>query len=341
MSSWDDDLYEEQWDNNGGFRRFVFTVNNPTALPVGIDVEGEDGLRFIIFQLEMAPNTGTPHYQGYLEVASPWRVNRVVSCLQDLCGAHPWVRPARGSPEKCIAYCSKEEDRLDGPWRFGKQGGSQGKRNDLDAVKDFILSGHHDMLEIATAFFDVFLKYGRNLEKYVQMVLMRHPRQFKSDVTVLIGPPGCGKSKWCSEQGSIEEVYWKPNNKWWDGYAPTTHSIVVLDDFYGWLPWVWLLNVLDRYPLQVENKGSSLPFLAKRVLITSNTDPRAWYKNQKVVAKFPAFARRVNRWILYDKDSIVYDGPSYDEFEQNRVQVMGDDDMVTDDRSFAEGFRPE
>ena len=104
---------------------------------------------------------------------------------------------------------------------------------------------------------------------------------------------------------------------------------------------LWLLYVLDRYPLQVENKGSSLPFLAKRVLITSNTDPRAWYKNQKVVAKFPAFARRVNRWILYDKDSIVYDGPSYDEFEQNRVQVMGDDDMVTDDRSFTEGFQPQ
>lgn len=316
-------------------------MNNPTALPVAADVEAVEGIRFIIFQLEMAPTTGTPHYQGYLEVASPWRLSRVVSALEDLCGAHPWVRPARGSAEDCIVYCSKEEDRLDGPWRFGKQGGSQGKRTDLEEVKNFIMAGNYDIADIACAFFDVYLKFGRNLEKFVQLLMMKNPRQHKSEVTVLVGPPGCGKSKFCSEQGPVSDLYWKPNNKWWDGYSPSSHKIVVLDDFYGWLPWKWLLATLDRYPLQVENKGGSLPFLAQRILITSNTDPKAWYKNQKVVAKFGAFARRVERWILFDNDSILYDGPSYDEFELNRSQTMGDEDMVTQDRSFAEGFRPE
>ena len=47
---------------------------------------------------------------------------------------------------------------------------------------------------------------------------------------------------------------------WWDGYHPTTHVSIILDDFYGWIPWSYLLQLLDRYHFSVEVKGRKTPF---------------------------------------------------------------------------------
>ena len=58
--------------------------------------------------------------------------------------------------------------------------------------------------------------------------------------------------------------------------------MVVLDDFYGWLKYSQLLNLLDRYPMQVEVKGAKREFLAKEIIITSNKSPVEWYDSEKV-----------------------------------------------------------
>lgn len=40
-----------------------------------------------------------------------------------------------------------------------------------------------------------------------------------------------------------------------------------------------MLQLLDRYPLRVEVKGSFVPFVSRRVIITSNVPPDEWYPN--------------------------------------------------------------
>lgn len=40
-----------------------------------------------------------------------------------------------------------------------------------------------------------------------------------------------------------------------------------------------MLRLLDRYPFNVQFKGGSLPFTSKKIYITSNQEPRTWYKN--------------------------------------------------------------
>jgi len=40
-----------------------------------------------------------------------------------------------------------------------------------------------------------------------------------------------------------------------------------------------MLQLLDRYPLRVEVKGSSVPFVSRRIIITSNASPDEWYPN--------------------------------------------------------------
>ena len=70
------------------------------------------------------------------------------------------------------------------------------------------------------------------------------------------------------------------------------HEVVIIDEFYGWLPFDLLLRVCDRYPLLVETKGGQTQFVAKVIVITSNSLPSNWYKS----AYFPSLVRRVTKW---------------------------------------------
>ena len=57
---------------------------------------------------------------------------------------------------------------------------------------------------------------------------------FRSEVTVIWGETGVGKSRWASE--TYPDAYWKPpNSKWWDNYAQ--EEVIIMDEFYGWLPY--------------------------------------------------------------------------------------------------------
>jgi len=64
---------------------------------------------------------------------------------------------------------------------------------------------------------------------------------------------------------------------WWDGYSG--QPVVVIDEFYGWLGYDFLLRLLDRYSFAVETKGGSVSFTSKLVIFTSNKPPSEWYRN--------------------------------------------------------------
>jgi len=66
-----------------------------------------------------------------------------------------------------------------------------------------------------------------------------------------------------------------PRTKFWDGYRD--HSSVVIDEFRGAIDIAHLLRWLDRYPVIVEVKGSSVVLKATDIWITSNIHPREWY----------------------------------------------------------------
>jgi len=86
-------------------RRWVFTLNNYTP---------EDELRiqmadvpYIIYGREIAPETGTPHLQGYLELCDR---GSTLSAVKKKIGQRCHLEQARGSAEENIAYCSKENN---------------------------------------------------------------------------------------------------------------------------------------------------------------------------------------------------------------------------------------
>lgn len=104
--------------------------------------------------------------------------------------------------------------------------------------------------------------------------------------------------------------YWKQRSQWWDGYEG--QPVVVLDDYYAWLPWDTLLRICDRYPLLVETKGGQANFVPKTVIITSNTMPHMWYKEH--APNWKALERRVTKWIYFYAVDKKMEFPCYDMF---------------------------
>lgn len=147
-------------------RGFCFTVNNPEFEP---DFDATK-LRYLVYGREVAPSTGTVHYQGYIYFHNPQRFNTVRN-HPGLETAH--IEVAKGSPEQNRAYCTKEGNFKE----FGEIP-NQGKRNDLgDAIS--ILrsqpnrSGLKRVLEEHPA---AFVRYHRGLEKAIEIMQPEVPK---------------------------------------------------------------------------------------------------------------------------------------------------------------------
>jgi len=69
------------------FRNWVFTLNNPDGLLTpDLDWVVDDPVHFLAYQLEVG-DSGTEHFQGYLELSRPCTM-AVVAALPGLYGAH-------------------------------------------------------------------------------------------------------------------------------------------------------------------------------------------------------------------------------------------------------------
>ncbi len=96
--------------------------------------------------------------------------------------------------------------------------------------------------------------------------------------TVFWGDTGTGKTKRVYEEQKFEDVYKldvSNTGVWWNGY--TGQKVLLIDDFYGWIRYGQLLNILDGYPLRLDIKGDFTIAKFERVYITSNEHPNMWY----------------------------------------------------------------
>lgn len=124
---------------------------------------GTRGIKYVIFGREVAPSTGTNHLQGYLQVnhKNTKRLNDALPCKKHIM--------AKGNFQQNYDYCSKEGDFYESgePNRELKGAGSgQGKRNDLDAVKQAIDRGEtYD--DICEAHFEEAAKFGKFIREQI------------------------------------------------------------------------------------------------------------------------------------------------------------------------------
>lgn len=265
-------------------------------------------MRYLVFQREVAPSTGREHWQGFLQLANSCRWKKAQEAIGDD-KAHIEIA---ADPKSAAEYCKatewkgKDKGAVPGTMReFGTFSAGQGSRNDLIAMKDMVDNAATD-LEIWDEHFASMLRYHKGLSVYRSLKNKCRDPARAPTVYVLTGPPGTGKSRWWAEHFAPADTYVlpRPSNSmdpWWDGYQG--QSVVVLDDFYGWIKYSTLLNLLDRYPMSINIKGQALQQLrATTFVITSNQLPDMWYKDTNDIS---ALRRRLYEFayeLRYDDD---------------------------------------
>lgn len=143
-------------------RAYVFTVNNP----VGPLLFTDPRVRYAVWQRELAPTSGTPHFQGYLEFKSPMRRPAVLVLLPP--GAH--VEPRNGTRDQARDYCRKVDTRApgddSGPFEYGEwTAGGAGTRSDLDALKRRLDEGASEEV-LADEMFGTWSRNYKVIERY-------------------------------------------------------------------------------------------------------------------------------------------------------------------------------
>lgn len=251
------------------FSYYCFTAwNEPVQFQAKNDV-----LVYLIYGIEKCPTTGQVHFQGYVEFRKRMSMEKVKLFFNDNT-IH--IERRRGTQEEAIEYCKKDDNYHE----VGTPNYS-GKRNDLLSSINSCTTVHQFALKDPVN----YIRYHNGIKDYYNIKQLHEKKgTSKCQVHIYWGLAGSGKSFSVLDAiGDDPYYFWTPstNNSgpWFDGYLGQKH--IVLDDFYGNLPYTLLLQMTDPYLKKVQlpiKNGHSLAFY-EHLWITSNTDPMTWYKN--------------------------------------------------------------
>jgi hypothetical protein len=213
------------------------------------------------YQLESAPDTGYLHYQGYLELRNKnrhtWIQNQLK--LDDL--HFEYLKMAKGTPRQVWAYATKLETRVEGPWTFGEPRDEE-KANKSDLFVKAIKAGATDM-ELCDSFPGMMVRSNQS-SQYIRKVFNiptdEPERTTPLEVFIFYGEPGSGKTEFARSQAKAAgyKPYVLPIGKdFWITPAMCGKKYVIIEDFKSNIGLKDLLNLLDKYPIEVPMKGIS------------------------------------------------------------------------------------
>jgi len=259
---------------------YCFTYNNYTD--VGTAALGQwltDNCKYACYQKEVAPTTGTPHIQGYMNLKKQARMTTVQKKLGHA-GIQLTLINANGTLAQNRAYCSKE-----GGQDFTEIGQieivGQGKRTDLTVLSEKV-KAKRKLSEIAEEHPETFIKYHRGIKSLIE-VLDESPKERDMDVVLLFGDPRTGKSTKARMYAKLYGECYNvglPNggSVWFDGY--NGEDTILIDEFKGWMQPTFLNQLLDKYRLKLPVKGGFVNAKFTHVFITSNYPPEEWWSDK-------------------------------------------------------------
>jgi hypothetical protein len=266
-------------------RAWVFTINHPEEADItkitAIPNENPEIVQIHVGR-EIGSKTGTEHLQGFLKTKNPTTRKHISKII----GGRAWIETrARGSSDEAAKrYALKDDDIIiSWPERYEEIIPDPSKRERTkqeQEVKAFI-----DRCKKATdaeSVLDEFPVVGlRNLHFMTTQVAKNQLQKLRiwggklpQKNTWLWGAPGLGKTRWAFNISGQSKVFTKSLSKWWDGYHPETHEIVLIDEFSPEIKGLTSLLKIwaDRYPTtqQVKNGTIALCPGCYHLIVTSN-----------------------------------------------------------------------
>nr|WAE43212.1 MAG: replication associated protein [Cressdnaviricota sp.] len=222
-------------------------------------------LQYVRGQREIGGTTGFEHWQILVASKKPIRRTAIVSLFTPGGECHAELSRSRHADE----YVWKEETRVPGSqFELGTRAIKRNSSTDWALVRTAAIAGDFESIDA-----DIFVRYYGNLRR-IHSDYAR-PLAIVRSCKAFIGTTGTGKSKLAWEEAGETAYIKNPTTKWWDGYQGQEH--VIIDEFRGDINISHLLRWFDRYPVNLEIKGSSIPLSATKFWICSNLTPREWY----------------------------------------------------------------
>lgn len=289
-------------------RKWMITENDrPEQLRDELEdiCKREKDIKYICGQLEKGSNL---HFQGYVQLGKAQRMTWLKKHISHT--AHFDVQKAPRN-DQARDYCMKEDETTieDTFVEYGSYIKGRGSRTDVNkavqSFKEAIKSGKTQRELIETDMLYPMAKFPRLYGKLRSFYKPSRHVDAEFKVSLYYGEPGSGKTR--KANSDYPELYEMPlqtgSTLWMDGYD--LHETVLLDDFSGKMSKTSLVNtlkLLDRYPIQVAEKGGFVWWMPNHVIITTNIHPRGWYGWQNREVHWDALKRRIHEVLLFEKD---------------------------------------
>jgi len=222
--------------------------------------------------------SGFEHWQ-FIVVLNPKGSIRTIQGLFPGCHAEPTRSVAAES------YVWKEDTRVaDSQFELGTRPFKRNSKPDWDSIWEHAKLGN--IMEIPA---NVRIQNYRTIRAICSDYA--EPVPILRSCHVFVGGTGTGKSRRAWEEAGSTAYPKDPRSKFWCGYSG--QRSVIIDEFRGGIDVSHLLRWLDRYPVIVEIKGSSVVLNATTIWITSNMPMIEWYPSLDN-ATFEALVRRVS-----------------------------------------------
>lgn len=265
---------------------WCYTLNNPAP---NYELPPADLWTYHIYGREVG-ESGTPHLQGYIEMAKESSLAHMKTLLP---GAH--LEKRRGTGLEASDYCKKDGDFEEygtlAPPR-GAAGGAATKRRYEEA---FELAKKGDLDGIDK---DMLTQHYHAYKRIRQDYQVAPPPLDNVCGHWYQGPPNTGKSYTARER--YPGYYDKPCNKWFDGYRG--EETIILDDFDHQHKVLGhhLKRWGDRYAFPAEQKGTTIQIRPKRIVVTSN------YSIDEIFSEDPLLVKALKRRYLVEEFDEVY-----------------------------------
>lgn len=245
-----------------GWTFTMFETDAETQAQLVKKVIGE-GVRYCVYEEEVAPTTGKKHLQGYIYFHNA-KIFEVVQRI--IPNAH--LEAAKGTPQQNRKYCTKDHKADPNvPWFEHGICPTQGKRTDIEEIKTMVKNGvGMDKICDAASSYQA-MRTAELMQKYTPCKMREPPK-----VMWFYGPTGTGKTRTAFEIAGDDVWVSGKSLRWWDGYYG--QKTVIIDDYreeFAKLP--EMLRILDRYPYRVEVKGGSTWLQATTIIITTPKRP--------------------------------------------------------------------
>lgn len=286
-------------------RRWVFTLNNYSDEELESLRNSTESVKHLFAGCEIAPSTGTPHLQGYVEFKHPKTMSAVKKCFGS---DRYWLAIARGTAWEGYQYALKDGNAAVAHGEIPKEEYSD-STGTWESIVQMIKEGF-TYLEIVERFPNVAVQQGTAIQRY--KIEYENSLAGWRDVhtTYVCGKTGVGKTRSIMEAYGYRNCYRvtrypKGKNGEMKGFDQYNgEPIIIFEEFRNSMPVEEMLNLLDGYPLRLPCRYADRMAQFTRVFIVTNWDFDQQY--QGIQDNFPetyaAFCRRIDDDVILNSN---------------------------------------